>query len=508
MKQGDRVNQGATNPDHSDSEDHSESGRPAAVILLAAGAGTRMKSKTPKILHRIGGNTMVGHALAAARTLNPEILAAVVRFERDTVAAHLSSLDPEALIVDQDDIPGTGRAVEVGLAALGAELTGTIVVTQGDVPLVSPELLRQLVSQHEKGGNAVTAVTTVLEDPGMYGRILRDDNGMVKGIREFKDATEHERDIKEINAAIYAFDAETLRESLTEVTLANSQGEKYLTDVLALAYEKGGRVEALVCEDTWQVEGANDRVQLADLAREHNRRTLERAMRQGVSIQDPASTWVDETVTFDRDVTLLPGTHLHGTTHISEDAVIGPDTTIQDSHIGEAAQVRRSEVHSSRVSAGAAVGPYSYLRPGTELGAGAKIGTFVETKNSSIGAGSKVPHLSYVGDASIGEQSNIGAASVFVNYDGVNKSRTIVGSHVRMGSDNMYVAPVSVGDGAYSGAGTVIRKDVPAGALAINVAPQRNIEGWVLDKRAGTAAAEAASKVVTGQGISEGEKHE
>lgn len=500
------MSQGATNPEKTESE----SGRPRAVILLAAGAGTRMKSKTPKILHRIGGNTMVGHALAAARTLNPQTLAAVVRFERDLVASHISELDPAALIVDQDEVPGTGRAVEVGLDALGPDVTGTIVVTQGDVPLVSPDLLRQLVAQHEKGGNAVTAVTTVLDDAGMYGRILRDENGMVKGIREFKDASDAEREITEINAAIYAFDAATLREALTEVTLANAQGEKYLTDVLALAYEKGGRVEALVCEDNWQVEGANDRVQLADLAREHNRRTLERAMRNGVTVQDPASTWVDETVTFDRDVTLLPGTHLHGATHIGEDAVIGPDTTIKDSQIGEAAQVRRSEVYGSRISAGVAVGPYAYLRPGTELGEGAKIGTFVETKNSSIGAGTKVPHLSYVGDATIGEQSNIGAASVFVNYDGVNKSRTHVGSHVRMGSDNMYVAPVTIGDGAYSGAGTVIRKDVPAGALAINVAPQRNIEGWVLDKRAGTAAAEAAESAQSARAAdataSEGEK--
>lgn len=460
-----------------------------------------MKSEKPKILHEIGGISMIGHALAAARGLEPQVLAAVVRHERDRVAAHISALDPQAVIVDQDDIPGTGRAVEVALEALDAAggrdgagpVSGTVVVTYGDVPLLTTELLRELVAEHTAAGNAVTVLTAVLDDATGYGRIVRAGDGSVRGIVEHKDATEEQRAIREVNSGIYAFDASVLRDALRQVTTDNAQGEKYLTDVLALAGDGGGRVAAVATSDRWQVEGANDRVQLAALGAEHNRRILEAAMRAGVTIVDPASTWIDSTVTFGTDVTILPGTQLHGATQVAAGAVVGPDTTLTDVTVGEGASVIRTHGSEAEIGPGASVGPFAYLRPGTVLGAKGKIGTFVETKNASIGNGSKVPHLSYVGDATIGEESNIGAASIFVNYDGVKKHHTTVGSHVRMGSDNMYVAPVTVGDGAYSGAGTVIRKDVPAGALAINVAPQRNIEGWVLQNRAGTAAARAAA---------------
>ncbi|NKX53315.1 bifunctional UDP-N-acetylglucosamine diphosphorylase/glucosamine-1-phosphate N-acetyltransferase GlmU [Arthrobacter mobilis] len=473
---------------------------PAAVILLAAGAGTRMKSEKPKILHEIGGISMVGHALAAARGLEPKVLAAVVRHERDRVAAHISALDPQAVIVDQDEVPGTGRAVEVALEALDAAgeragtgpVNGTVVVTYGDVPLLTTGLLHELVAEHDAAGNAVTVLTAVLDDAAGYGRIVRSDDGSVRGIVEHKDASEEQRAIREVNSGIYAFDAAVLRDALKQVTTDNAQGEKYLTDVLALANDGGGRVATVSTSDRWQVEGANDRVQLAALGAEHNRRVLEAAMRAGVTIVDPATTWVDSTVTFGTDVTILPGTQLHGATQVAAGAVVGPDTTLTSVVVGEGASVVRTHGSDAVIGPNASVGPFAYLRPGTVLGAKGKIGTFVETKNANIGNGSKVPHLSYVGDATIGEESNIGAASVFVNYDGVKKHHTTVGSHVRMGSDNMYVAPVTVGDGAYSGAGTVIRKDVPAGALAINVAPQRNIEGWVIQHRAGTAAAAAA----------------
>lgn len=471
---------------------------PAAVIVLAAGAGTRMKSRTPKILHPIGGRSMIGHALAAARGLEPKVLSAVVRHERDQVAAHITELDPTVLIADQDEVPGTGRAVEVALDALdagaSAPLEGTVVVTYGDVPLLTTELLAELVRTHKADSNAATVLTAVLDDATGYGRILRAQDGTVTGIVEHKDATEEQRAIREINSGIYAFDAAVLRDALKQVTVENAQGEKYLTDVLAIARDAGGRVAAVVTEDRWQVEGANDRVQLAVLGAEHNRRILDKWMRAGVSIIDPATTWIDSTVTLDEDVTILPGTQLHGATTVARDAVVGPDTTLTNVAIGEGAKVIRTHGSDSVIGARADVGPFAFLRPGTRLGEKGKIGTFVETKNARIGAGSKVPHLSYVGDATIGEQSNIGAASVFVNYDGVNKHHTTIGSHVRMGSDNMYVAPVTVGDGAYSGAGTVIRKDVPAGALAINVAPQRNMDGWVLKNRAGTAAAQAAER--------------
>lgn len=473
----------------------SDSPRPS-VIVLAAGAGTRMKSEKPKIMHEIGGRSMVGHALRAAEGLSPEKIAVVVRHQRDRVVEHISRLAPHAAIADQDEVPGTGRAVQAGLEALEREgvVRGTVLVTSGDVPLMTSESLRRLAEDHESAGNAVTVLTAVVPDATGYGRIVRGEGGEVLAIVEHKDATEEQRAIREFNAGVYAFDIEVLKDALSQVTTDNAQGEMYLTDVLGIARSAGGRVAASVVEDVWQVEGANDRVQLAALGKELNRRTVERAMRGGATVVDPDTTWIDDSVVIGQDVTILPNTQLHGATEIASGASVGPDTTLTDVVVGEGASVVRTHGSESRIGAGASVGPFAYLRPGTSLGEKGKIGTFVETKNAEIGSGSKVPHLSYVGDATIGEGSNIGAASVFVNYDGVKKHRTVIGSHVRMGSDNMYVAPVTVGDGAYSGAGTVVRKDVPAGALAITVAPQRNIERWVTENRPGTAAAEAAEK--------------
>ncbi|WP_233126060.1 bifunctional UDP-N-acetylglucosamine diphosphorylase/glucosamine-1-phosphate N-acetyltransferase GlmU [Rothia amarae] len=454
-----------------------------------------MKSDTPKVMHGIGGRSMVEHAIAAARELNPERLAAVVRFQRDKVAAHILDFDSDVTIVDQDDVPGTGRAVEVGLLGLdeSARVEGTVIVTYGDVPLLRAETLRELIAEHEENRNAVTVLTTHIQNPGSYGRIVRSASGEVTAIVEAKDATDQQLKITEINSGIYAFDAGVLRDSLTEVTTDNAQGEKYITDVLSIARENGHRTSALAIEDRWEVEGANDRVQLAQLGRKLNDRLTEMHMRNGVTIVDPQTTWIDSTVTIANDVTILPGTQLQGTTSVGTGSVIGPDSTLKNVEIGENATISRTHGSDALIEAGATVGPFAYLRPGTILRESGKIGTFVETKNTEIGKGSKLPHLSYAGDVTIGENSNIGAASVFVNYDGVNKHRSTVGNNVRMGSDNMYVAPVNIGDGAYSGAGTVIRKDVPAGALAINVAPQRNIDGWVLENRAGTEAAEAAS---------------
>ena len=330
-----------------------ENAGPAAVIVLAAGAGTRMKSRTPKILHEIGGLSMVGHALRAARSIAPQRLAIVVRHERDLVAGHVSALDPDAVIVDQDDVPGTGRAVEAALHALHADedLAGTVVVTYGDVPLLSGDLLKELVATHEREGNAVTVLTAVLDDAAGYGRILRGEDGSVTGIREHKDASESEKLIREVNSGIYAFDAAVLREALAKVTTDNAQGEKYLTDVLGLAREAGGRVAAVVTADRWQVEGANDRVQLAALGAELNRRTVEAWMRAGVTVVDPATTWIDASVTLDEDVRLLPNTQLHGTTTVARDAVVGPDTTLTDVEVGEGATVVRT--HGS----GSVIGP-------------------------------------------------------------------------------------------------------------------------------------------------------
>ena len=467
--------------------------RPAAVIVLAAGEGTRMKSATPKVLHAIGGRTLLAHAIAAARGVDPQHLAIVVRHGRDLVAAHIAVVDPDAVVVDQDEVKGTGRATECALEALPAGLEGTILVTNGDVPLLSAETLNGLLEAHVASGSAATVITATLPDSFGYGRILRAGDGSVAGIVEQKDATDAQREITEINSGLYAFDAAVLRAALSQVGTDNVQGEKYLTDVLAIIRSQGLLVSAHLVQDLWQTEGVNDRVQLARLGAELNRRIVEAWMRAGVTVVDPATTWIDADVMLGRDVTIHPQTQIHGASTIGDDVVIGPDTTLTDVEIGSGASVIRTHGSSAVIGAGATVGPFSYLRPGTALGANGKIGTFVETKNAQIGAGSKVPHLTYVGDATIGEHSNIGASSVFVNYDGVNKFHTTIGSHCRTGSDNMFVAPVTVGDGAYTGAGTVVRRDVPPGALAVNVSPQRNLLGWVHDKRAGTAAAHAAA---------------
>ena len=468
--------------------------RPAAVVVLAAGEGTRMKSSVPKVLHAIGGRSLLGHAVHAARGLDPEHLVVVIRHGRDAVAAHLAEVDPAALVVDQDDVPGTGRAVQCGLAELPPDLAGTVVVTYGDVPLLETATLVALVEEHERAGNAVTVLTAQVDDPTGYGRVVRDPDGSVAAIVEHKDADGGQRAITEINSGIYAFDLSVLALALTRVGRDNVQREMYLTDVLAIARADGGRVAAHPIRDVWQTEGVNDRVQLARMGAELNRRLLDGHMRAGVTVVDPATTWVDVGVRLDGDVTLLPGTQLHGTTTVAGGATVGPDTTLRDCAVGAGAQVVRTQGSGARIGAGADVGPFTYLRPGTVLGDGGKIGGFVETKNAVIGAGSKVPHLSYVGDAEIGEGSNIGAASVFVNYDGVDKHRTVVGDQVRIGSDTMLVAPVEIGDGAYTAAGSVITDDVPPGAMAVARGRQRNVEGWVRRRRPGSAAALAAQR--------------
>ncbi|MBP2320963.1 bifunctional UDP-N-acetylglucosamine pyrophosphorylase/glucosamine-1-phosphate N-acetyltransferase [Kibdelosporangium banguiense] len=467
-----------------------------STVVLAAGEGTRMRSSTPKVLHPIAGRPLVEHAVRAAAGLDPVHLVVVVGHGRAAVSAHLegltTALDRKVTTAVQAEQNGTGHAVSCGLAELPGEVTGTVLVTYGDVPLLETSTLSALLDAHAASGDAVTVLTAIVSDPTGYGRIVRDASGAVVSIVEHKDASPEQREITEINSGIYAFDAAVLVDGLSRLDSKNAQGELYLTDVLGIARSDGRGVGALVCEDPWQVEGVNDRVQLSRLGAELNRRLTEQWMRAGVTMTDPASVWLDAGVTLARDVVIEPSVQLRGSTSVGEGAIIGPDTTLTNVTVAEGAKVIRTHGSDSVVGAGASVGPYSYLRPGTSLGAGGKIGTFVEVKNSEIGTGTKVPHLSYVGDATIGEHSNIGAASVFVNYDGVTKHRTVVGSHVRTGSDNMFVAPVTVGDGAYSGAGTVIRRDVPPGALAVSGGPQRNLEGWVVRKRPGTPAAEAA----------------
>ncbi len=488
---------------------------PAAVVVLAAGAGTRMRSAMPKVLHPLAGRTILGHALAAAGGLTPSRTAVVVRHERDLVSAEAISCTPDVMIVDQDDVPGTGRAVQCALSSLdaaaqaaaaadaaeaGSDLTdsvgvdGAIVVLAGDIPLLNTETLAELLAEHHSGGNAVTVLTTNVLDATGYGRIVRDPaSGDVVGIVEHRDASPEQLAISEINSSIYVFEATSLRDALTHLDTHNAQGEVYLTDVLEIARSTGGRVRAVRTPDPMLVEGVNDRAQLAVLRAELNRRTLDRHMRAGVTIIDPAATWIDVDVDIAPDVTIAPGTQLHGATTIATGAIIGPETTLTDCEVGEHAQVVRTHGSLSVIGSHATVGPFTYLRPGTRLGTDGKIGAFVEVKNASLGEGAKVPHLSYVGDATVGEHTNIGAGTIFVNYDGVSKHHTSVGAFVRTGANNMLVAPITIGDGAYTGAGSVIRKDVPAGNLGVSSGPQRNISGWVQRRRSGTDSAAAAA---------------
>jgi bifunctional UDP-N-acetylglucosamine pyrophosphorylase / glucosamine-1-phosphate N-acetyltransferase len=462
------------------------------AIVLAAGAGTRMKSGRAKVLHEIAGRSMIEHALLAVAGAGVRTTVAVVGHDREQVSAAVREINPDVVVAVQEEQHGTGHAVHVALDSLEAPPTGTVVVTYGDVPLLSAQTLAELLVDHRATGRTVTILTAEVDDPTGYGRILRDDDGGVTAIREHKDASDDERTVREINSGIMVVDGEFLTHAVASLESGNAQGELYLTDIVGKAVREGRPVGAHVLEDVWQTEGVNDRSQLARLGRELNRRLTEHWMSQGVTIVDPATTWIDSAVTLSPDVTLLPGTQLLGATAVATGATIGPDTTLRNVEVGADATVVRTHGADAVVGDGATVGPYAYLRPGAELGTGSKIGTFVEVKNSAVGADAKVPHLSYVGDADIGEGANVGAGTIFANYDGVNKFRSTIGRHARTGSNNTFVAPVTVGDGSFTGAGSTIREDVPPGALAVSAGPQRNIEGWVADRRAGTTSAQAA----------------
>lgn len=469
-----------------------------AIIVLAAGSGTRMKSALPKVLHPIAGVPMIGHVLSAAASLEPAHTVVVVRHERDQVVAAVAELTEGVQIVDQDDIPGTGRAVEVAMAAL-AGFDGDVLVVSGDVPLLDSQTLADVLAHHRTAAASATIVSSFPDDPTGYGRIVRDEAGSVVRIVEHRDATEAELAVSETNSGTYVFAAAHLSAGLATIGSTNSQGEKYVTDVVEYLTIAGHPVTAVAAAEAWLVAGVNDRVQLSEVAARLNAMIVRGHQLNGVTIDDPATTWIDRAVTIEADTRILPGTYLHGATAIGANAVVGPETTLRDTEVGDGAHVVRTDATLAVIEADATVGPYSFLRPGTVLGAGGKIGAFVETKNSQIGAGSKVPHLSYIGDTTVGEKSNIGAGTITANYDGVAKHRTEVGSHVRTGSHNVFVAPVRIGDGAYTAAGTTVRKDVPAGNLSLSMAPQKNISGWVENNRPGSAAAEAAGRATQGE---------
>src|ERR1700758_2683243 len=469
-----------------------------AVLVLAAGPGTRMRSDTPKVLHTIGGRSMLAHAVHATGKVAPAHLVVVLGHGHEqitpVVAELADTLGRPIEVALQDRPRGTGHAVLCGVSGLPDDYAGIVGVTSGDTPLLDSDTLADLIATHNASSAAVTVLTTTLNEPFGYGRILRTQDNEVTEIVEHADATPSQREIREVNGGVYAFDIAALRSAVGRLTSNNTQQELYLTDVVAILRGDGRSILAQHVEDSALVAGVNNRVQLAELGAELNRRIVAAHQMSGVTVVDPTATWIDVNVTIGRDTVIHPGTQLLGRTQIGGRCVVGPDTTLTDVTVGDGASVVRTHGSSSSIGGGATVGPYTYLRPGTVLGADGKLGAFVETKNSVIGTGTKVPHLTYVGDADIGEHSNIGASSVFVNYDGETKRRTTIGSHVRTGSDTMFVAPVTVGDGAYTGAGTVVREDVPPGALAVSAGPQRNIEGWVQRKRPGSAAARAAEK--------------
>ncbi|MGL5406601.1 MAG: bifunctional UDP-N-acetylglucosamine diphosphorylase/glucosamine-1-phosphate N-acetyltransferase GlmU [Propionibacteriaceae bacterium] len=463
----------------------------SAVIVLAAGGGTRMKSTKSKLLHEVSGRPMLTWAVEAADALNPDNVVVVVGHQREQVLAHLDQVAPHVATAVQEEQKGTGHAVACGLADL-VDGDGEVVVTYGDVPMLTAETLHDLVAAHRVEKAAVTVLTAELENPYGYGRIVRDIDGCVARIVEQKDADEATAEICEINSGIYVFDAAVLRNGIGKLRSDNAQGEYYLTDMISIARQDGGRVAGYLTEDLWQTEGVNDRVQLAAMNKEMNRRITQRWMREGVTILDPATTWIHASVQLAADVTLLPGTMLEGATQIAAGAVVGPDTTLTDCQVGEGARIIRSVGQGAIIGARANVGPFAYLRQGTQLGESGKIGTFVETKNTVIAPGAKVPHLCYAGDAIIDEGANIGAGTIFANYDGANKWKTHVGKNSFIGSNSVLVGPVDIADGSFVAAGSAITDDVAPGGLAIARGRQRNVEGWVADRKPDTKWDEVA----------------
>lgn len=452
-----------------------------------------MKSELPKVLHPMLGRTLLGHVLHAAEAVSADNTMVVVGQAAEQVTAHVNEIVPNARTAFQAEQRGTGHAVRIAMDA-APNLSGTVVVLCGDTPLLQPETLASLLAAHEDGGAAATVLTAEVENPYGLGRILRDSSGAVTGIVEQRDATAEQLKIREINSGMFAFDAQLLRTMLAKLSSDNDQGEEYLTDVLGLLVEAGHPVAGFTAPDPLDTLGCNDRAQLAQLRRIMQGRINGELMRAGVTLDDPETTWIDATVTVEPDVTIHPGVQLCGKTTVARGATVGPDSTLTDTTVGARATVERVHADSAVIGSAAQVGPFAYLRPGTHLGDAAKVGTYVEVENSTIAEGAKVPHLSYVGDASIGRRSNIGAGTIVANYDGVSKHHTEVGESVFVGSNSVLIAPVTVNDGSYVAAGSAIDQEVPSGSIGVARGRQRNVEGWVDRKRSGTKTADAAER--------------
>ncbi|UJA21986.1 bifunctional UDP-N-acetylglucosamine diphosphorylase/glucosamine-1-phosphate N-acetyltransferase GlmU [Thermoleophilia bacterium SCSIO 60948] len=449
---------------------------------MAAGQGTRMRSSLPKVLHPVCGRPMVAWPVLAAREAGAARVAVIASPDRD-----LSSGLPEGTEeVIQQVADGTGGAVRAAAELIRAGGSDTVVVLSGDVPLLSAEVIGALLETHRAQRAAATMITAVLDDPGSYGRVVRDETGQVARVVE----TKHPEgipaeilEIGEINTGSYAFDSEPLLAALETLTPDELTGEYFLPDVLPILRDGGHRIAGHIASDPAVNLGVNDRADLATVTVEARARLLEAHMRAGVTVIDPGSTWIDADVEIAPDVTLEPGCSLKGSTRVESGALIGPHTTLENTWVGEAASVRHSFCDGADVGPGATVGPFAYLRPGARLETGSKAGTFVEIKNSTVGEGAKVPHLSYVGDAEVGARANLGAGTITANYDGFVKNKTLIGEDARISVHTSLVAPIAVGERAYTGAGAVVRKDVPPDALAVSQGQQRNIEGYAEQRR-------------------------
>ncbi len=453
----------------------------AAAIVLAAGEGTRMRSSLPKVAHEILGVPLVRFVVDAARDAGVGRVVTVIGHGADAVSALVTDTE----IAVQNEQLGTGHATRCAGAAL-ADFDGPVLVLAGDVPLLRPETLARLLSDWEASGADCVMLSARLADPTGYGRVIRDASGHVEAIVEHKDCDPEQLAADECNVGVYCFDAVRLFAALERLSPANAQGEYYLTDTIAILRADGAKVEALTLDDADESHGINTRVQLANAARILQHRINRVHMLAGVTMVDPGLVWVGPKVKLGRDVVIGPMCELMGTTEIADGACIGPGTRLRDSFVGAGATVEQSVVREARIGEGASVGPNAFIRPGTVMGPGSKAGSFVEVKNSTIGEGSKVPHLSYVGDSTVGSGVNIGAGSITCNYDGHEKNRTVIGDDAFIGSATMLVAPVEVGKGAMTAAGSAISKDVPPGALGIERALQRNIEGWTARRNAET----------------------